>query len=77
MVNIVNSLLASALQCPNRTKKRHLPNHYKHNLFCLLCDDAAAYADHDIWYNDNSFLYPLHYDRKHFSLSSCPEDIQT
>lgn len=41
----------------------------------LFCSYAAAYADYDIWNNDDCFLCALQYCRQHFGIPPCAENL--
>ena len=45
------------------------------NLCRLFCSYAAAYADYDIWNNDDCFLCALQYCRQHFGIPLCAENL--
>lgn len=54
---------------------RKIPDCFVSNLCRLLCSYAAAYADYDIWNNDDCFLCALQCCRQHFSIPPCAENL--
>lgn len=68
-------LSAPALQCRDGAEKRHISDCFVSNLCRLFCSYAAAYADYDIWNNDDCFLCALQYCRQHFGIPLCAENL--